>query len=82
MEQNILQIGNSAGVIIPSFFRKQLGLTTGSKVLISVDKTGQALRIKKVLSDKRKSSLTPRFLRIVESVNKQYAKALAVLAEK
>ena len=47
MEQNIIQIGNSTGVIIPKSLLEEVGLKSGSQVIIEKDFTGNSLRILK-----------------------------------
>ena len=81
MEQKIIQIGNSTGVIIPKALLNQIGLETGQEVLIEQDLTTNALIIVKK-GTKIKRSIAPEFIDILEKVNKQYGSVLRELAER
>ncbi|OGE34435.1 hypothetical protein A3H85_01455 [Candidatus Daviesbacteria bacterium RIFCSPLOWO2_02_FULL_40_8] len=81
MEQKIIQIGNSTGVIIPKALLNQIGLETGQEVLIEQDPTTNALIIIKK-GTKIKRSIAPEFIDILEKVNKQYGSVLRELAER
>jgi len=81
MEQKIIKIGNSTGVIIPKALLNQIGLETGQEVLIEQDLTTNALIIVKK-GTKIKRSITPEFIDILERVNKQYGSVLRELAER
>jgi len=37
-EQDIMDIGNSIGIIIPSYFSKQIGLESGDRISILIKK--------------------------------------------
>lgn len=55
MEQQIIQIGNSAGVIIPRALRQEMGLTIGETVTIqAVD--ADSFVMKRVRKSKAKGS--------------------------
>ncbi|OGM75121.1 hypothetical protein A2382_03245 [Candidatus Woesebacteria bacterium RIFOXYB1_FULL_38_16] len=77
MEQAIIQIGNSVGVIIPSKFRKQIGFKKGSKVYINIDTQNNI-----IISKEKKDVTDSGIFNILEGVNKRYGKALRELAEK
>ena len=81
MEQKIIQIGNSTGVIIPKALLNQIGLETGQEVLIEQDPTTNALIIIKK-GTKIKRPIAPEFIDILEKVNKQYGSVLRELAER
>lgn len=81
MIQHIVQIGHSAGVIIPSDIRKQLGLKPGMKVSVDVSVDKRALMVTKH-DVKHVSTITPHFLDVLERVNKRYGAAFAKLAHK
>jgi len=81
MEQKIIKIGNSTGVIIPKALLNQIGLETGQEVLIEQDPTTNALIIIKK-GTKIKRSIAPEFIDILEKVNKQYGSVLRELAER
>lgn len=79
MQQKIINIGNSAGILIPKYILNQNGLKAGDKIVLEPDLNGGAFVVSKI-GKKTISSLTPKFLKTVEKVNKEYGKALAQLA--
>jgi putative addiction module antidote len=81
MEQKIIQIGNSTGVIIPKALLNQIGLETGQEVIIEQDPSTNTLIIAKK-GAKAKRSITPEFIDILERVNKQYGSVLKELAQR
>lgn len=82
MDQNIIRIGNSTGIIIPKSLMQELKLREGSQVFIEKDETGEALIIAKKGAKRKASSLSPRFLKALDKVNNLYGQALRELAEK
>lgn len=81
MLQKIIQIGNSAGIIIPKSLLNDLHLREGSQVVIEKDDAGKFLVIANKNIKRKKASLSPRFLKILERVNKQYGQAFRQLAK-
>lgn len=82
MDQNIIRIGNSAGVIIPKSLLKELNFQEGSKVVMEKDESGEALVIAKKGIKRQAGSISPYFLKILDKVNRLYGPALQELAEK
>lgn len=82
MNQKIIQIGNSTGVILPKVLTDNLGLKPGTEVFIEQDLTGDALIISKESNNYSHTSITPKFMELLENVNKNYGKALRELALK
>jgi bifunctional DNA-binding transcriptional regulator/antitoxin component of YhaV-PrlF toxin-antitoxin module len=80
MEQKIIQIKDSAGIIIPEPILKDLGLAIGNQVIIERDPFSDSITIYK--KGTKKSSITPEFLRIVNNVHQEYAQAFKELAKK
>ena len=81
MQQKIIQIGDSTGIIIPKSVLDQIGLETGTEVELQKDITNKSLTIVKAGTHDT-SSITNHFLKILEKVNTQYGSALKELAEK
>ena len=81
MQQKIIQLGNSTGIIIPKSVLDQIGLETGTEVELQKDITNKSLTIVKAGTHDT-SSITNHFLKILEKVNTQYGSALKELAEK
>ncbi|OGK08528.1 hypothetical protein A2767_05520 [Candidatus Roizmanbacteria bacterium RIFCSPHIGHO2_01_FULL_35_10] len=79
MEQTIIQIGNSYGVIIPKKIMTDTGLKPGNKVFVQKDPNGNTITLSKN-GKKSASSITPDFLRVVEKINKKYEPAFKALA--
>lgn len=81
MEQNVIPIGNSAGVIIPAKLRSQIGLQLGSKLVIKIGPDGKSLILSQ--SDPGQiSSITPGFIKTLEGVNRRYGAVLSDLARR
>lgn len=80
MQQKIIPIGNSVGVIIPKELIDKIGLQVGSEVFIDKDPHGTSILIHKD-KDALKSSLTPGFLKIVNNIHLKYGNALQELAK-
>ncbi len=81
MEQKIIKIGNSTGVIIPKSLLEKVGLQTGSLVAIEKSPTSNTLSVGKPGADKG-SSVTPEFLTRLDKLKQKYGPALKELAEK
>ena len=81
MEQSIVSIGNSAGIIIPAKLRSEANVKLGSKVFVSLSPDKKTF-IVSTSNTHRVSSITPEFLKIVERVNKRYGSVFAALAKK
>lgn len=79
MEQKVIKVGNSLGVIIPKTFAAQMRLQRGSIVFIEPDQTSTSFLVTKEKKSQL-SSITPEFLRIIEKVNQRYGSALRKLA--
>jgi len=81
MEQSVIQIGNSVGVVIPKEVKKKLGLKKGSKVIVGVTQDNKGMVISKPEGAKS-SSITPEFLEWLDAFNKEYGPALQELAKR
>lgn len=82
MQQKIIQIGNSSGIILPKELMSDLGIQAGSVVELEKDATGKGFHVSKKGIKATSSSITPHFLHILDKVNKQYSYALKELANK
>lgn len=82
MDQKVIQIGNSTGVIIPKTLLDETGLKPGSQVTIEKDPQDGSLVIREKGKARKKITITPEFLDIIDRVNKQYGSALKELAQK
>ncbi len=80
MQQKVIQIGNSIGIIIPQTLAKD-NLKPGDTVVVEKDQASGAYIISKDKKAKL-SSITPHFLSVVERINKQYAHALKEIARR
>lgn len=80
MNQTVIPIGNSYGIIIPKQLMNQTGIKLGSVLTIQKDQNGNTLLLSK--NGRIKSSITPDFLHAVDSVNKKYGKAFKDLAKR
>lgn len=82
MLQKIIQIGNSTGVIIPKSLLEEAGLQSGAEVIIEQDPIDNSLKITKKGAKSISSSISPKFMKVLEKVNKNYGSALKELARK
>ena len=80
MQQKVVQIGNSIGVIIPQALSKNT-LRPGDIVHVEKAPVGDAFVISKS-GEGKTSFITPEFLSWLEAFNKKYKKALTELAKK
>ncbi len=80
MEQIIRQIGNSAGMFIPSALLKKLGLKIGTKIVIQENSDG-SFTVSKKGAKRIVSSITPEFIKLLEGVNRRYGADLKKLAQ-
>lgn len=80
MEQTIIQIGNSSGIIIPAFVMKQMNLKRGERayVVLSSDKKSFTVSV----GGPKEPSISTSFAEALERVNRRYGKALKELASK
>ena len=81
MTQTAVQIGNSVGLIIPSEYKKKMGIRPGTKITTNLSPDGGVMYVSKV-GGGNKTSLTPEFLNWLEKFNKEYDPALKKLAQK
>lgn len=81
MEQTVIQIGNSIGVVIPQVLQKGNSIKVGDKIIVEIEPVSKAFIVRK-RGSVRPSSITPEFLSIVDRVNKRYGRALQELAGK
>lgn len=82
MEQTVIQIGNSAGVIIPKQLRLQTNIELGDLVVLEQDQTGHAVIIHKKGKTTTPHPVTPEFLSWLNGFNKRYGSALKELSQK
>ncbi len=80
MEQKVIQIGNSIGVVIPQALQRG-NLKAGDRVFIEVDPMSNSY-IVNLKQDVKRPSLTPEFLQWLTAFNKKYKTALTELAKK
>ncbi len=82
MQQKIIQIGNSTGIIIPKSLLDQVGFQAGNEVEIQEDQANKSITITKKGTKIKASSINDHFLNVLDKVNKNYSSALKKLAEK
>lgn len=79
MEQKVIQIGNSAGVVIPRELRKQLGIRIGENII--VDRKGSNI----IISNPKKKKSRPvdaKFMKMVEEFIDEHEDVLKELAHR
>ena len=82
MEQKVIQIGNSVGVVIPQPLRRKIGLKPGDKVEVEEGAYHEEVVIRKNGTKVNRSTVTPEFMSWLEGFNKKYSSALRELAKK
>ncbi|MBT7553197.1 AbrB/MazE/SpoVT family DNA-binding domain-containing protein [bacterium] len=83
MTQKIIKVGNSLGITLPKEFVKQANLSTGHTVTTAIEANTGVLKVQTNIknSDKLiKSSLSPQFVKRVDSFIKRHKPALEKLA--
>lgn len=80
MQQKVIQIGNSIGVVIPQSLAQNT-LKPGDIVYVDKDPVSKTFFINKAKKGVS-SSITPEFLLWLNKFNKKYKHALAQLAKK
>ena len=81
MEQRVIQIGNSVGVIIPRVLQKESTLKPGDRIIVEKDPVGDSFIVSKKGTQKH-LSVTPEFFSWLKKFNNKYKDALAELAKK
>ncbi len=82
MQQKVIQIGNSSGIILPKELMGEIGIKKVRIIELEKFAMGQGFFVSKQGEKITSLSITPHFLRVVEKVNKQYSSALQALAGK
>jgi putative addiction module antidote len=86
MQLQIIQIGNSDGIILPKKLMIEHKLKRGQTINASENDEGVILKTKKKRTSgkevKYTSSITPEILRVMDRVNKEYSAAFEELAKK
>jgi len=80
MIQNIIQIGNSHGIIIPKQILQQLDLAKGKKIAIDFDVESQHITLRPPQSN-AKSVITPEFKSWLDDFKKKNYAMLKELAK-
>lgn len=83
MQQTIVRIGNSIGVVIPQPLRSKIGFKLGDKVEVDEGSYHDEVVIRK--NGRRavsRSTVTPEFISWLAGFNKRYSQALRELAKR
>ena len=73
-KQKLTKIGNSVGLLLPKELLDSLKLKIGNEVYL------EQVQDKVILEKEPSNSVSPEFLKIAESVDKEYSKAFEELA--
>lgn len=79
MEMKVVQIGNSAGVVIPKQIRKDLGIRVGENV--SLNKMGKKIVINNP-KKKNANKVDLKFVKMVDEFMNEHEDALQELAKR
>ena len=80
MTQKVIQIGNSAGIILPQIIRNDNDIHIGDELEFQQEVKG--ILIKKVKTKKKKSPVTTQFAQMVDEFMRDHADVLQELANK
>ena len=79
MQQKVIQIGNSAGIVIPQSIRKEVGLKPGSKV--TIEKKGDDIVISPQ-AKKLAGGVDAKFMKSVDEFMEEHEDVLKELAKR
>lgn len=82
LTQKLYKNGNSVAVTIPKEYLKEFNLKEGSEVVVEQDLDEETIIISRKKKGSIKSTVTPQFLKWLESFNREYGPALKELAER
>lgn len=82
LTQRLYKNGNSVAVTIPKEYLKEFNLKEGSEVVVEQDLDEETIIISRKKKGSIKSTVTPNFLKWLESFNREYGPALKELAER
>lgn len=80
MEQKIIQIGNSVGLIIPKHIVKELNLKLGQVLHLDLYAAEETLTLR--VNKNKAKGITPEFIKMLNKFNREHAYALSKLAER
>lgn len=78
MEQTVINIGNSAGIIIPQKILKSAGIKPGDKVM--VDQKSGKISLTPVVSES--GGVDPKFMEMVDGFIERHKDVLAALSKR
>ncbi|HSD98808.1 MAG TPA: AbrB/MazE/SpoVT family DNA-binding domain-containing protein [Patescibacteria group bacterium] len=81
MNQTVIKIGNSVGIILPQSLRKEHDIRIGDVINLNPKDNGTIL-LSKVKKMKKLSGLNPRFAQMVDSFMTEHQDVLQELAKK
>lgn len=79
MQQKIIQIGNSAGIVIPQHFREEIGLKVGDNVV--VEKKGNQLTVS-LPAKKSTGGVDAKFMQMVDEFIEEHKDVLEELSHR
>lgn len=82
LTQKLYRNGNSVVVSIPKEYLEDLKLKEGSEVILYRDEVEEKITITPKGQKEISSAITPKFLKWLESFNKEYGPALNALAKR
>ncbi len=80
MEQTVIKVGNSLGIIIPSHIIKSLNLKAGQKLYLDLYEREKTLTLK--VNKNKAKGITPEFINFLDEFQREHSYALSKLAEK
>ena len=80
MEQTVIKVGNSLGMILPNYIVRELSLKLGQKIYLDLytEEKTLALRVNK----NRAKGITPEFIKFLDEFQREHKYELSKLADK
>ncbi len=80
MEQTVIKVGNSLGVILPKHILKNLNIKRGQKLYLDVYEEEKTLTLR--VNKNRAKGITPEFIKFLDEFQKEHSYSLSKLSEK
>lgn len=78
MEQTVIKVGNSLGIILPKYIVKELNLKLGQRLYLDVYQNEKTLTLR--LNKNMAKGITPEFIKFLDEFIKKHHSSLSKLA--
>ena len=80
MEQTVIKVGNSFGLIKPKYIVRELNLKLGQTLYIDLYAEEKTLTLR--INKNRAKGITPEFIKMLNEFNREHSYSLSKLAER